>query len=664
MPLDELIPKLDDRRYADIVTEIRTRIARYAPEWRPGESAWTDVNDSDPGITLAQVFAWLADGLLYRLNQVPALNYIKFLQLLGIELRSAEPALAEVTLPVSEDYTDTTVIVPERTQISADPGDGEPPLIFETTRALIALRAKLDSVLAFDGYSYEDVSALNQEAVDGFQPYGPAAREGAELALGFIDPHSPPSPLPSTELDLAITVKRAPLKTQYLTCGIPDTSAYGPARIRWEYWNGSAWESLMVLKDETLAFTRSGHIYLKLPPKGISQQSKLTSDQTIPRYWIRARLERSQYERPPELLAIRTNTVGVEQGETVRDEVLGGSSGRPNQSFRLASTPVLKGSLNLEIQQSDQGYEPWTEVEDFFSSNPSDNHFVLNRSTGEVRTGDGVNGNIPVAYVDNPDTNVVARTYRFGGGKRGNVPAGSIKTLVSTMDGIDANGVTNLQAAHSGRDEEILEEVKKRAPRAIKSRCRAVTAEDYEYHAMQAGNVKRAKALPLFHPDFPGVKVPGVITVIVVPDSDEPAPEPSDGTLRTVCAYLDQRRLLTTELYVVKPVYQLVEVRGEVIVSGQADLAEVHKRIEETLLEYFHPLKGGEDGLGWPFGGTIFYSRVYQHVFTVPGVQSIQQLIIVADGEEMEQCRDVPILENGLVYSIQHTVQVRYSFEE
>src|SRR5205823_3557080 len=127
-------------------------------------------------------------------------------------------------------------------------------------------------------------------------------------------------------------------------------------------------------------------------------------------------------------------------------------------------------------------------------------------------------------------------------------------------------------------------------------RCRAVTAEDFEYFAMQAATIKRARALPLMHPDFPGVKVPGVVTVIVVPESDAPAPLPSEGTLRMVCAYLEQRRLLTTELYVIKPSYQRVEMRGEVILSDNADPAEVRQGIEETLLTYFHPLKGGEDG--------------------------------------------------------------------
>jgi hypothetical protein len=49
MPLQA--PKLDDRRFEDIVSEAKTLIPRYAP-------AWTDHNESDPGITMIQLFAW------------------------------------------------------------------------------------------------------------------------------------------------------------------------------------------------------------------------------------------------------------------------------------------------------------------------------------------------------------------------------------------------------------------------------------------------------------------------------------------------------------------------------------------------------------------------------------------------------------------------------
>ena len=399
-------------------------------------------------------------------------------------------------------------------------------------------------------------------------------------------------------------------------------------------------------------------------PRGSAKKTKLLPTQPTDRYWVRARVEKSQYERAPELLAIRTNTVAVEQAETILDEVVGGSDGSRNQRFRLASKPVLKNSLLLEIQQSDEGYEPWQEVDDFLGSGPRDNHYVLDRTTGEILTGDGVNGNIPVAYVNNPGANVVARTYRVGGGKRGNVPAGAIKTLVTPITGVDSNGVANLLAAFGGRDEETIDAAKKRAPRSLKSRCRAVTAEDFEYLATQAANVRRAKALPLFHPDFPGTRMPGVVSVIVVPDADSPNPMPSEGMLRTVCAYLDARRLLTTELFVLKPAYQQVVVRGEVVVADDADLAAVAEAINGTLVDYFHPLRGGEDGQGWPFGGTITIRASISACSPFPASPASTQIVIALDGEEFTACTDVPIAVNGLLYSTAHEVAVHYSFEE
>ncbi len=657
MPLEDYLPLIDDRRYDDIVSEIRTRIARYAPEWRPGESAWTDVNDNDPGVTFVQVFAWQAEMLLYRLNKVPVLTYIKFLELLGIELRAAEPAHAEVTFPIKATHPDPTVIVPLRTQLSADPKDGGAPVIFETVRALVAWRARLDAVFASDGSNYTDVTAANTNATDGFQPFGPQARAGAELAFGFVDT----APLPAGELDLGIIVNRDALSAQYLACATP---AYPPATLAWEYWDGARWQCLDLLKDETLALTRSGHVVLRIPAAGISAKTKLTGDPKEPaRMWLRARLAVSQYERAPELLAVRTNTAAVEQAETIRDEVLGGSDGSRNQRFQLGNKPVVKDSLTLEIQQSDEGYQPWTEVEDFFGSAPHDLVYVLDRGTGSILTGDGVNGDIPVAYVANPAANVVAREYRTGGGKRGNVGAGAIDTLVTTIAGVDDNAIENLQPAHDGREEETVDEAKTRAPRTIRSRERAVTAEDFEYLAAQAGNVRRAKALPMFHPQFPTTQVPGTVSVIVVPDADDPAPTPSEGLLRTVCAYLDERRLLTTELYVMKPAYQQVSIRTEVVVTDDADLAEVSKEIISRLLEYFHPLRGGEKKDGWPFGGTIYYSRVYQRVFEVDGVASITSLAIIVDGDEKPACTDVPIAPHALLFSTEHTVTPHYSFE-
>src|SRR6266404_5282337 len=106
MPLQT--PNLDNLSYSDIVAQAKLLIPRYAPEW-------TNFNESDPGITLLELFAWMTEITAYRLNQVPDLNYIKFLQLIGIELEPAQPAKAEITFAVSRPDI-TSVIVPLGTQ--------------------------------------------------------------------------------------------------------------------------------------------------------------------------------------------------------------------------------------------------------------------------------------------------------------------------------------------------------------------------------------------------------------------------------------------------------------------------------------------------------------------------------------------------------------------
>src|SRR6266849_5966721 len=92
MPLPT--PNLDDRTFQDILDEARRRIPQYCPEW-------TDHNLSDPGVTLLELFAWMTDLLLYRLNRVPEKNYIRFMDLIGIRLQGATPARAPVTFWLS-----------------------------------------------------------------------------------------------------------------------------------------------------------------------------------------------------------------------------------------------------------------------------------------------------------------------------------------------------------------------------------------------------------------------------------------------------------------------------------------------------------------------------------------------------------------------------------
>src|SRR2546421_12507598 len=79
------VPNLDDRSWKQIVDEAVRLLPRYCPEW-------TNHNASDPGITLVELTAWMTELILYRLNRVPEKNYLAFLDLIGVRLRSPGPA--------------------------------------------------------------------------------------------------------------------------------------------------------------------------------------------------------------------------------------------------------------------------------------------------------------------------------------------------------------------------------------------------------------------------------------------------------------------------------------------------------------------------------------------------------------------------------------------
>jgi predicted phage baseplate assembly protein len=661
MALEDALPVIDDRRYADMVEEIKTRIARYTPEWKP---VWNDYNDSDPGITLVQLVAWLGEMMLYRMGKVPLLNYLKFLELLGIEFAAPQGARVDVSFAVQADSTLPYVDLPSRSQVSATADDGGVPLVYETERSLRVLKAELLSVQAFDGTAHTDVTADNA-ALNPYAPFGALATVDAAIVLGFGSPD-----FPGTQFDLAVYAASGSGSQPLLACGTPQV-AYAPARMQWECWAGSEWQPLDVLRDQTLALSRTGVITLRTPTTAMKRGflGAYQSDGSKPElFWIRGRLTKAQYTNPPSLLTIRTNTVAALQAQTVRGEVLGGSDGTRNQKWTLANNPVIEGSVKVEIDDG-TGAVPWTVRDDLLDAKPDDLVLALAPASGELLAGDGVYGAVPTANAQNPDANVIATEYRYGGGARGNVPAHAVNSLLTAVEGIDGGKVTNLFPAAGGSDGEQLADAEQRARRLVRSQSRAVTVEDFEALAKQAGEVARAKALPLYHPQFPTIPVPGVVSVIILPKAKPIAgrpftPLPSQGLLRTVCAYLDARRLLTTELYVLAPTYQEIVVSVTVVPTADADSTIVWQGVQDALTRYFDPLTGGDAGAGWGFGDTIRYSKVYQRVFSAPGVDSIEGLSLTLDGMVSHECQDVPIKARGLLYSGSHQVDVTLSSAE
>ncbi|MEO0442667.1 MAG: putative baseplate assembly protein, partial [Pseudomonadota bacterium] len=557
-----------------------------------------------------------------------------------------------------------STIVPAKTQVSTEQPDDQGRIVFETDKAITVIRSQLSNLLSDDNFNFRDISNDNLDTLIEFQPFGPAATAGDSFMLGFAEA------LPASTIHFYVWSPR-PVNNNGAVVSqcFHHTERVTSTRLAWEYWNGREWSSLTLLKDDTTAFTRSGEILIKAPAEG-SMASEIFGELEQARFWIRARITHAGYEQAPAIVAIRTNVAPVTQAQTIEYESIGGSNGEIDQTHRLRYSPLIAGSLVLEIDEGD-GYREWQEVVDFYGSGKDDPHYVLNRGTGEIRFSDGTKGRVPVANAKNR-SNIRARIYRFGGGKRGNVAANKINQLQNTLNGIKAEDVSNLFESVGGADEETLDAAIRRAPQTLKSRERAVTAEDYEALALRSTNIARAKALPLYHPHHPTIEVPGVVTVMVIPDIDDPAPVPSAGTLKTVCHFLDQRRLLTTELYVLGPQYQRVQVHAQLIAEDTADLAEIKSAALDNLALYFHPLHGGEDsdpekpqddpersGGGWPFGGDIYYSLLYRRLL-FSGVKRIVSLAIEVEGEPYPQCQDVPIDKGILLLSGEHTIDIDY----
>ncbi|MCH8988032.1 MAG: putative baseplate assembly protein [Chloroflexi bacterium] len=627
MPLQP--PKLDDRDFKSLFEEVRSRIPRYLPEW-------TDWNESDPGITLLQLQAWLSETILYRLNKLPELNYLKFLQLLGIEQTPAKPAQADLTFILKEDLeTDANiadVLIPKGTVVGSSARDLPQPVNFETERTLRAITARLELVLTHDGTdddeAVKDITQDNNNSGRSFAPFGTPATTGASMILAFKSKQ--PFPRKEVGLQIYLTEKGQDLldAPAISDCG-PSVESVGGPQLAWEWWDGQAWDSLNVKEtdDGTRALSRNGQVYFQVP--GQIPQTKYSSlglplfqeDEDDPPlyYWMRVRFVGGDYVTGPDIDRVVTNTVQAAAALTARDEVVGSSSGTPNQIMTLRYSPVLADPpLELEVDEG-QGPKPWELTSDFHASGPQDEHFILNRSSGEIIFGDGLHGRIPLAG----QANVVARSYRYGGGRTGNVGQETVTDMVTSNP--DVEEVTNYRPAIGGEDEEPLESTKVTGPRELfKTRDRAVTLEDFAELAMATPGALVARAAA--HASQDSGDGSSIINVVIVPQSRDSRPVPSAGSRELVCRYLDQRRLITSQVRVMGPLYHDLSVLINVRTKDDADLLEVKEAISDRLAKYFHPLEGGLDRQGWQFGRNVYYSEVLHEVMSVEGVLLVENL--------------------------------------
>ena len=486
-------------------------------------------------------------------------------------------------------------------------------------------------VLSENDGVFADFTELAQVDYKPFQPLSPVAEASPTLYLGFEDS------FPNDEVGLFAQLRedsgvRDPLPG--------DADGHPTVVVAWEYFNGKNWQNLFP-RDETQGFQHSGFVRFVGPTD--FRKSKRFGENLN---WMRARLESGGYVEPPRIVRLLPNSVYASNLTTLGETVLGSSQGTPNQSFKLPPGPVLPGQklavlereaptdldrlaiLDEEgedaIRQNPEGgwWVRWHEVDDLYESPAAGRHYVKDVVTGELRFGDGIHGLIP----PKGDRNLRLMQFQVGGGMGGNVPANSLNVLQQTFSFIE--GVSNLLPAGGGSDLETVDEVKARAPHLFRSRFRAVTAEDFEEIAREAStSVARARCIPCHGRE-------GEVTVVVVPKvAEEPGadpvqPLPSTELMRRVKAELDQRKLISTIVHVVRPRYRHLAMDVAVLRSTSGSSEAIKDEIVHRIREFLHPLRGGKNRRGWPFGRPVSRIDIYHVCEEVGGVDFVDRVIL------------------------------------
>ncbi|MGX7826175.1 putative baseplate assembly protein [Actinokineospora sp. 24-640] len=645
-------PSLDDRRFQEFVDEAKRYVMRRCPEW-------TDHNVSDPGVTLIETFAFMTEQLCYRLNRVPDRLYVKFLELLGLRMLPPTAAVLPVTFWLSTPAR-APLVIRAGTKVSTTRTESEESIVFSTVDDLPVLPTEISVVRRVTGNS---VASENQTTAfdlgEEFTAFGEPPQIDDALLIGLRDP----APACAVRLDFDGESK-----------GVGVNPKYPP--LVWEAWTGDGWSGCQVTTDETGGLNKSGRIVVHLPP---THEASLIDDQRAA--WLRVRVVeplpgQAAYSSSPVVRGIVAGTVGATasavHGEIIELEELGESEGVPGQRFDLGRRPVLGGSHPAVLQvATEDGWREWTRVDNFANSGPDDPHFVLDGMAGQVEFGPSVRledrQSRQYGAVPPRDAVIRMRRYYAGGGARGNVARYAVDTLKGSIPFV--SGVTNLGPAAGGVDGETLAEAKARGPIMLRTRSRAVTAEDYEAIAREAApEVARVHCLTAGEDDV----AHGAVKVLVVPAAAQLNREllfadlvPSPGTLERIAERLDEVRLVGTRVLVEAARYRGVTVIARLVARTRLDPEEVRVRALARLYAFINPLTGGDDGTGWPFGRRISHGEVFALLQSVRGVDVVEDVRLYGanpvTGERGAEVARLPVGAGGLAFSYDHQVRVERS---
>jgi hypothetical protein len=702
------IPTLDERNFSQLVKEALTRIPVHNPEW-------TNYSESDPGVTLIEVFSFLTESLLYRANQVPERNRRKFLSLLGMPLQTAAPARGIVAF-ANERGPLTTITLNGGLEVSA----GKVP--FRTSAGLDVLpieariyyKRKIQNLTATQKEYYRQLYAsfFPEDTLDTnlMQMYDTAAfpdptptSKGIDLASQDVIDGIWVALLvrASEKSSNAVDLTRQQIAQKTLNLGVipyisdaerllnpvgqpsPDQATrlefYLPAGGLLGNDRVPTYRSLAAQAD-TNVLTTPGILQIPLPDEnalklwdnldpldlGVGTFPPALDDTNLNDRlitWL-------HIVTPPGLQAniywLGINVAEVSQGRQVTNERLPLASGEPDQTTSLGHTSVIPGSVSLSVTET-SGETSWKEIDDLISAGPEvlttdsllppgvaqaaaapTDVFGLDAEAGVLKFGDGTHGRRP------PAGSVLAASYTYSVGAAGNVGIGSINSGPSLPSGLK---VSNPVETWGGVNAETQAEAEKQITRYLQHRDRLVTVNDFETITFRTpgADVGRVDVLPAYHPRFSTQfgDAPGLVSLMVIPRYDTlhpETPEPSKTFLDAICAYLNPRRLVTTELYLSGPTYVPIWISIGLQNQPGLSVAELREQVKAAIYQFLSPLPpfAGlpvEDTItnyssgskGWPLTKPVVALELAAVASRVPGVMAVKNVLLFKGSSAVQQ---------------------------
>jgi predicted phage baseplate assembly protein len=600
----------------------------------------------------------MVDQMLYRLNRVPQVNYLRFLDLIGVRPFPPTAAQADITFWLSAPRPEPVKIAMD-VEVATPRIDGADPVVFSVTRDLTIPPCSLAHVLTAgaDGEPVERHLDAGPFAVFGEPP-----RPGDALLFG---------------LDVAVPDCAVLLRLDCDVEGVGVDPRDPP--LEWLAWTAQGWRPCEVDRDTTGGLNRQGDVVLHVPSGHV--ESVLGRRRAG---WLLCRVispEPGQpfYSQPPKLRSATAATIGgttsAINARSVRKETVGQAEGVPGQRLHLQEAPVVGNSDEFVVEVSaGEGWEQWEVVESFAYSGPDDKHVMLDPSSGELRFGPAVrteDGHLLV-YGATPAKGSVVRVpmYRTGGGQHGNVAKGLLRVQRKPVPFVTR--VENRQPAAGGVDGESVDEAVVRGPLVLRTRDRAVTAEDYEQLVREAApDLARVRCVPASSASSAGsAGADHGARVLVVPSArrDEAGRLdfvhllPAASVLERIAAYLEERRCLGARIVVEPPFYQGVTVVAKLRARRRADVEPLTASALDALFDYFDPLRGGPDGKGWPFGRPVQAGEVFGVLQRLRGIDFVDDVRLYgADprtGERGGAVNRLDLPPHALVFSYDHQVRV------